>query len=78
MAQSMGELEHDALELPAAERARLAVILLSSLEETGEDPEEMERLWVAEANRRIREIQAGSVKGIPAEEVLNRLKFKSD
>ena len=35
MAQSMGKLEQDALQLPAEDRARLAVSLLLSLEETG-------------------------------------------
>ena len=76
MAQSMGELEKDALSLPIEDRARLAVSLLCSLEETGEDPEEVEKLWVAVAKRRAQEIQDGSVEGIPADEVLNRLRAK--
>ena len=59
MAESMSALERDALQLPAEERARLAVSLLCSLDDTGEDPEEVEKLWVAEADRRAREIQAG-------------------
>lgn len=78
MAQSMGELEQDALQLPAEDRARLAVSLLCSLEETSDDPEEIEKLWVAEAKRRVREIQENSVKGIPAEDVLNGLGSQRD
>ena len=74
MAQTMDELERDALQLPAEERARLAVSLLCSLEDAGEDPEETEKIWVAEAKRRAREIKDGSVEGIPAEEVLSRLR----
>ena len=76
MAESMSEIERDALQLPAEDRAKLAVSLLCSLEETGKDPEEIERLWVAEAKRRAREIQDGTVKAIPADEVLNRLRAK--
>ena len=78
MGQSMGELEQDALQLPAEDRARLAVSLLCSLEETSDDPEEIEKLWVAEAKRRVREIQENSVKGIPAEDVLNGLGSQRD
>ena len=76
MAQSMGELEQDALQLPAEDRARLAVSLLCSLEETGEDPVEVEKLWIAEAKRRARQIEEGSATGIPAADVLARLKSK--
>ena len=76
MAKSISELERDALQLPAEDRARLAVSLLCSLEEPGEEPEEVEKLWVVEAERRFREIQADSGKGVPAEEVLNRLRSK--
>ena len=76
MAQSLGELEKDALNLSAEDRARLAVSLLLSLEEMGEDPAEVEKLWVAEAKRRAQEIDDGSSIGIPASDVLARLKSK--
>ncbi len=76
MAQSMGELELDALQLSAEDRARLAVSLLCSLEETGEDPAEVEKLWAAEAKRRAQDFDAGSAIGIPASDVLARLKSK--
>ena len=76
MAQSMGELEQDALQLPAEDRARLAVSLLCSLEETSEDPVEVEKLWIAEAKRRARQIEDGSATGIPVADVLARLKSK--
>jgi putative addiction module component (TIGR02574 family) len=74
MAKSLSQLERDALQLPAEDRARLAVSLLCSLEDANEDPEEVEKLWVAEAVRRAREMKDGSAEGIPAEEVLNRLR----
>ena len=76
MAQSMGELEQDALQLPPEDRARLAVSLLRSLEETDEPPEEIEKLWVAEAKRRAKMFEDGSEIGIPASDVLDRLKSK--
>ena len=76
MAQSLGELEKDALNLSAEDRARLAVSLLLSLEEMGEDPAEVEKLWVAEAKRRAQEIDDGSSIEIPASDVLARLKSK--
>ena len=78
MAQSMGEVEKDALQLPVEDRARLAVSLLCSLEETGEDPEEIEKLWIAEATRRAKEIQENPGILIPAADVFARLRSKYD
>jgi putative addiction module component (TIGR02574 family) len=76
MAHSLPEIEKDALLLSAEDRARLAVRLLSSLEKTTESPEEIEKLWVAEAERRFRELRDGVVQGIPAREVFAELRAK--
>ena len=76
MAQSMGELEQDALQLSDEDRGRLAVSLLCSLVEKGGDPAEVEKLWVAEAKRRAKEFDDGSAIAIPASGVLARLKSK--
>ena len=76
MAQSMDELEQDALQLSAGDRARLAVSVLCSLEESVEDPVEVENLWITEAKRRAQQIKDGSATGIPVADVLARLKFK--
>ena len=76
MAHSLPEIEKDALRLPAEDRARLAARLLSSLEETTEWPEEIEKLWIAEAKRRFRELRDGVVQGIPAQEVFAELRAK--
>lgn len=51
-------LEKQALNLPAQERARLAHELLASLDSLS--PSEHERLWLDEAERRARQIDAGS------------------
>ena len=76
MAHSLPEIEKDALKLSAENRARLAVRLLSSLEETTESPEVIEKLWIAEAERRFQELRDGVVKGIPAREVFAELRKK--
>ncbi|MEX0806709.1 MAG: addiction module protein [Candidatus Binatia bacterium] len=76
MAHSLPEIEKDALRLPAEDRARLAVRLLSSLEGTAESPEEIEKLWIAEAERRFQELRDGVVQGIPAREVFAELRTK--
>jgi putative addiction module component (TIGR02574 family) len=66
----------DVLELPLDERARLAGRLLESLDDLSE--EEIERLWLDEAERRVAAHRAGEMESYPAEEVhqeiLGRLK----
>lgn len=76
MAHSLAEIENDALRLPPEDRARLAVDLLASLEGSVESPEEIEKLWLAEAERRFRELKDGVVQGIPAQEVFAQLRAK--
>jgi putative addiction module component (TIGR02574 family) len=76
MAHSLPEIEQDALRLSAEDRARLAVSLLSSLESATESPEEIEKLWIAEAERRFQELRNGVVQGIPAQEVFAELRNK--
>ena len=76
MSQSLADIEEGALRLPDEERARLAVVLLASLEEEVQSPEELEKMWLAEAERRFRELKDGDVQGIPAREVFTRLRAK--
>jgi putative addiction module component (TIGR02574 family) len=76
MAHSLPETEKNALRLPPEDRARLAVRLLSSLEGFTESPEEIEKLWIKEAKRRIQELRDGVVQGIPAREVFSELRNK--
>ena len=76
MSQSLPEIEKNALQLSAEDRARLAVRLLSSLEETTESPEEIEKLWIAEAERRFQELRDGVLQGIPAQDVFAELRNK--
>jgi putative addiction module component (TIGR02574 family) len=61
-------LEAEALKLTVAERAKLAEHLIASLDEDSE----IEEAWAAETERRITEIEAGTVQLIPAEETIAR------
>lgn len=76
MAHSLAEVKDEALRLPPEDRARLAVQLLASLEESAESAEEIEKLWLAEAERRFQELRGGVVQGIPAREVFAELRPK--
>jgi hypothetical protein len=38
--------------------------------------EEIDRLWVEEAERRIAQIETGEVKLVPVEEVFNKIRAK--
>jgi Putative addiction module component len=60
-------LEREVLRLPLEERARLAELLLASLEELPEL--EVERIWFAEARQRAEQIDSGAVQLIPSDEV---------
>ena len=50
--------------------------LLASLEESVESPEEIEKLWLAKAERRFQELRDGVVQGVPARDVFARLRAK--
>ncbi len=62
------DLEAKALELTPKERARLAQRILESLEALSES--EIEALWLQEADRRDRELDADPSRAIPGADVL--------
>jgi len=70
MVRSPDVLEAQLLRLPPADRARLAELLLTSLDE-GEEPG-AEAAWAEEAERRLADLRAGTVAGIPAADVFAR------
>lgn len=75
MATSLDRLESELLALSAEDRARLAERLIESLDDAPEDdPVEVERAWVAEAERRYTRYLAGDQSARPAEEVLARVR----
>jgi putative addiction module component (TIGR02574 family) len=75
MATSLDRLESELMSLPANDRARLAERLLASLDDAGEeDPGEVERAWLDEAERRYQRYLSGEESARPAEEVLARVR----
>ncbi|MBI3014372.1 MAG: addiction module protein [Candidatus Tectomicrobia bacterium] len=70
MGTKFDEVTTAAMELNIEERAELAGRLLLSLDEPSES--EVERLWIEEAERRLKEFREGKVRGIPADEVFRR------
>ena len=73
MESELKKLSDDALLLPVRQRATLAHILLSSLDE---DQQDVYHLWAVELEKRIQDIRSGKVKGIPAAEVFAKLQEK--
>lgn len=70
MAMREEEIESAAMQMTRSSRARLAEMLLVSLEEE----DEFEAAWGAEIERRVREIDAGEVELIPGEQVRAELR----
>jgi putative addiction module component (TIGR02574 family) len=71
MVRSPDSIEKELLRLPKADRARLAQVLLVSLdaESAAASSAAVEAAWEAEITRRVSELRDGTVAGIPADEV---------
>jgi putative addiction module component (TIGR02574 family) len=67
---SVQDLQAEVLKLPSHERARVAELLISSLDEE----DEIAAAWADEAERRYQELLSGEVEAIPAEDVLARVR----
>ncbi len=63
-------LEAEALKLAPGERAALAQRLLASLDEDAE----IEEAWAVEVERRIADVESGTVQVIPIAEALARVR----
>ena len=68
MALTMEQLAEEAMRLPIAARALLVDRFVESLELA--EPDEIQRLWSAEAIRRRDEVRSGHVQAISSEEAL--------
>jgi len=78
MPSGVNDVRDAALRLEPEQRARLAALLIESLEDVeAVDESEIERLWLAEAEERCRQIDAGEVQLIPAAEVLESLRRRT-
>jgi putative addiction module component (TIGR02574 family) len=74
MARAVSEIEQEIRALPDAEKERLLRALLEELD--GPLDPGVEQAWLDEIQRRSRELDAGSVKPIPADEVFADLRAK--
>lgn len=74
MRTSPDSFEAELLRLPARDRARLAELLLASLDEEAEP--DVDEAWAAEAERRLSELRAGTVTGISAADVHARIEAR--
>ncbi len=70
------QLLDEILGLPAADRALIADKLEASLDDGEVVPDGVARAWADEAERRLREIEGGAVKAIPASDVHRQLRDK--
>ncbi|HTT13900.1 MAG TPA: addiction module protein [Burkholderiaceae bacterium] len=66
MSDLVEELAKKARSLPPEDRVRLAEELLATVQETDED---VEAAWEEEIRRRVAEIESGTAKLVPADEV---------
>jgi putative addiction module component (TIGR02574 family) len=74
MSTQLERLAIELLGLPNSSRALLATKLLESLDET--ETSDPQAAWIAVAERRAKELEEGVVQGIPAEEVMSKLRRK--
>ena len=72
MTTTVEELAEQAMSLPSESRARLADLLVESLD--ANDLGRIDRLWVAEAKRRRDEVRAGHVRTVPGDEALRKVR----
>ena len=72
MMPTVEKLVEQAMALPGESRARLADLLVESLE--GDDLGSVEQLWIIEAKRRRDEIREGKISTIEGEDALRRVR----
>ena len=68
---TVSEILASALRQPEQDRARIAETLIASLDAKAD--REIEQAWQLEIDKRLREIDSGSVECLPWEEVRDRL-----
>jgi putative addiction module component (TIGR02574 family) len=73
MAATVEKLEAEALQLSAAERARLVDRLIASLDA---DPD-VEEAWAAEVEKRHARVECGEATMLPGPETIAKLKSES-
>jgi putative addiction module component (TIGR02574 family) len=71
MARSLRQIQEEIRELSASEKEALVRVLLDDLDEPT-DPA-IDAAWLAESQRRSKEIDDGTVSCVPAEDVFRRI-----
>jgi len=74
MSRTYEEVREEALKLSIEERSWLADVMWEST--LDEEQRAIQQEWIEEAERRLDELRSGKVKGIPWEEVMERLSAK--
>ena len=72
MSTKVEQLAEHAMNLPGESRARLADLLVESLD--ADTLTEIDQLWLSEAKRRRDEVRAGKVQTIPGDQALQRVR----
>ena len=74
MARAVADIEKDIRALTAEEKLQLLRSLISELD--GPAEANVEKAWLAESQRRYRELVDGSVKAVPGRLVFERLRSR--
>lgn len=72
MPRALAEIEKEIRALASADREQLLRALLEELD--GPPEAKVERAWLAEVQRRSRELDESAVEAVPAKEVFERLR----
>ena len=73
MSKTLTEVSRDAAELSVSERLKLARMLLEMSEQNSEPLGPVQEAWDEEIERRLQELRSGKVKGVPLEEVREKI-----
>jgi len=76
MPKNLSEVTRDAMKLPAAERLKLARIMLDMSEADIEPTDEVQSAWDKEIEQRLQELRSGQAKGVPLKEVQRKIKAR--
>jgi putative addiction module component (TIGR02574 family) len=74
MKSNLAQCEELAFQLPVNERAILAEHLIKSLDDI--DDEELERVWLEEADRRYQAYKSGAISSKSSEEVFREARLR--
>jgi len=72
MGTTVEQLATQAMTLPSESRARLADLLVESLDVDDLGP--IEQAWIAAAQRRRDDVRAGRIEAVPGEEALQEVR----